>query len=509
MIVLVFDGLRPDSINETDTPSLYRLRSEGVNYQNAHSVFPTVTRVNAAAIATGMYPTANGLVSNSMYVPEVDPVAPFSTADALQLLKMKDVSEGKLLFVRNLGERLQERGRRLAVVSSGSTGLSLLLNPQASQGVGALINGYFEAGKVVGYPADVNRAVLARFGTAPSQDPPHENLNPAVDWAERVLRDYVLPELKPDVLIDWMSEPDDTQHAKGVGSPEALLALRNCDRNLGLLLNKLQDLGLKDRTDLIMVSDHGFAEHTQGVNVKQNLINAGLKASMESNDVVLVPNAQSILVHVKNHDAVKIKRIVAYLQQQNWTDVIFTSEKRPAANKQTTLRDTQANPAGWVAGTFSLEFIHEANKERGPDILFTLAWTMTDSRYGVAGTSYANSSGKGAELTGDANGHGGLNPPAVHSTMILWGADFKRGITVNTPSSNVDVTPTVLELEAMKPKEALDGRVLSEALRVNGEARVNARTRVLTVNSGAGYRASTEISEIGRWHYINKAWRVH
>ncbi|WP_225912931.1 alkaline phosphatase family protein [Nostoc flagelliforme] len=38
-------------------PNLYRLRQQGVNYVNGHAVFPTVTRVNSAAIATGYYPT--------------------------------------------------------------------------------------------------------------------------------------------------------------------------------------------------------------------------------------------------------------------------------------------------------------------------------------------------------------------------------------------------------------------------------------------------------------------
>lgn len=64
IIVLVLDGLRPDSINVRDTLVLNRLRSEGVEYRNTHSVFPTVTRVNAAALVTGTYPGLNGLVSN-------------------------------------------------------------------------------------------------------------------------------------------------------------------------------------------------------------------------------------------------------------------------------------------------------------------------------------------------------------------------------------------------------------------------------------------------------------
>ena len=66
--IFVVDGLRPDSINRVDTPTIDRLRNEGVDYVNSHSVFPTSTRVNAATLATGTYPARHGIVGNSMFV---------------------------------------------------------------------------------------------------------------------------------------------------------------------------------------------------------------------------------------------------------------------------------------------------------------------------------------------------------------------------------------------------------------------------------------------------------
>ena len=84
-------------------PNVYRLRQEGVNYLNSHAVFPTVTRVNAAALATGAYPGTNGLVSNSMYVPAVNPNQAFSTGDAANLLKLDAVSHIKPLWPLPVG----------------------------------------------------------------------------------------------------------------------------------------------------------------------------------------------------------------------------------------------------------------------------------------------------------------------------------------------------------------------------------------------------------------------
>src|SRR5246127_4943188 len=91
-IVMVLDGLRPDSITPEDTPNLWRLRQEGVNFVNGHSVFPTVTRANATAIATGTYPNRNGMFGNQIYVRAVDPNRSFGNDEHENLLRLDEVT---------------------------------------------------------------------------------------------------------------------------------------------------------------------------------------------------------------------------------------------------------------------------------------------------------------------------------------------------------------------------------------------------------------------------------
>jgi arylsulfatase A-like enzyme len=67
VIILVADGLRPGSINPTDAPTLSKIREEGVNFVNSHSLFPTFTTPNAAVIATGHYLGDTGDFSNTIY----------------------------------------------------------------------------------------------------------------------------------------------------------------------------------------------------------------------------------------------------------------------------------------------------------------------------------------------------------------------------------------------------------------------------------------------------------
>ena len=513
ILIVVVDGLRPDSINPEDTPTLYRLRQEGVNYINSHSVFPTVTRVNAAAISTGHYPDANGLVSNSMFVPAVNPNRAFETSDYRQLLKMRDVTEGRLLFMPSMAEHLNAHSIRFAAVSSGSTGSALLLNHRAPEGVGVLVNGNFDPGKRVAYPDEVSKAILAHFGPAP-----REENSAGVDWADRVLREYVLPELKPDVLIDWQTEPDGAQHRYGTGSEEARKALANSDRNLGLTLARLQELGLGDKTDVIVLSDHGFSLHNFRADATRALIDAGLKSSPDSDDVVLASNGQSVLVHVKRRDAQRIRRIVRFLQTQDWVDVIFTDKLRPTPSGRRFIGGPKpVDELGWVSGTFSLQLIKQVNFHRGPDILFTLPWSSATNSFGVPGKHYVNGSGNAGALTGAASGHGGLSPWLVRNTLMLWGPDFKRGVTIRMAAGNVDIAPTVLVLKAQAAGESLGGRVLREAFRDGpDEEQISSETKILRTTTAGRYRAAVQVTDVSvfnytsrqPYRYIDKGWRI-
>jgi predicted AlkP superfamily pyrophosphatase or phosphodiesterase len=493
VIVFVVDGLRPDAITAEDTPTLFRLRTEGVDFTNSHAVFPTVTRVNAAALSTGTQPGTNGILGNQMYVPAVDPRRAFDTGNYRNLRTLDQATGGRLVLAPTLAERLQARGLRLAGVSSGSTGSAFLLNPRAPSGVGVLVNGDFDPGKTVAYPPDVNATILAKFGPAPVKVVA-DRYDTAVAWAQRVLREYVLPELDPAVVINWLTEPDHSQHNLGVGSPSAREALRNDDREIARLLATLDDLGLAPSTDVFVVSDHGFSTNTAGVDVTRTLIDAGLKASPDSGEVVLASSGQAVALHVEGHDGERITRIARFVQSREWGGAIFAAARAPG------------DPRGGVEGTFSLELIHAANHERGPDLLVTFPWSSRPNAFGVPGTDLANVSG-GVKLY--ASDHGSMSPWNVRNTFLAWGVDFKKRARVSAPAGNVDVTPTILALLGIDENDGLDGRVLGEALEGGGpdEEQLAVDTRVHTVEAGA-YRAAIQVSEVDGRRYVDKSWRV-
>lgn len=482
--VFVVDGLRPDSINATDTPTIARLRAEGVEYANSHSIFPTETRVNAAALSSGAYPMHTGIVANTMFVAGVNPRAPFNTGDHRQLLKLEEV-DGRVVTTDTLGEILQRHGRKLVVVSSGSTGSAFMLNSRAPHGAGVVIHGSFDRGKVAAYPHEISDEVLKRFG-APPPEPDEIGL---MKWTDTVLRDYVLPQLRPDVVIDWIGPLDSAQHDHAVGSPQAKQALHAIDTSLDLSIKKIAALGLLNETDILILSDHGFALNTNAVNVNDALVEAGLKKDRESSEIV-VAGGEAVQFYVTSHDQAVVEKLVRFLQHQSWADVIFARGGKDGR--------------GAVSGTISLDVFYGSHPTRQPDVAVSMAWTSKPNTFGVPGTQTTVGRTTGP-LEGAASGHGGLNPWVVRNTFVAWGADFKRAAKTEAPVSMADVVPTILTLFKIEPSDTRSergrGRVLRELFR-NGPSRPDLRRRDVTTAAGS-YQASVQISTVDGHDYVD------
>ena len=81
VVIVVMDGLRPDSVVEADMPNLTRLARAGTFFSNHHPVYPSTTEVNGTALATGARPGHSGVVANVEYRPELDPLFPLAMED--------------------------------------------------------------------------------------------------------------------------------------------------------------------------------------------------------------------------------------------------------------------------------------------------------------------------------------------------------------------------------------------------------------------------------------------
>ena len=372
-IVLIVDGLRPDSITPEVMPNLDRLKKAGVWFTRSHSVFPTVTRVNTATLSTGTLPTQHGIVSNQLYLPSVSSKL-LNDGDYQSLLSLAKVNGGRVVAPRSLGEYFEAAGIRYVALSSGSTGNALLLNPTAPFGVGTLINSGFEENGRVAFPDALNNTLIEKFGKEKG-----DSGNPSLVWTERVLREYVLDRLHPQMIIDWMDQPDSTQHQFGVGSPEAITALRLVDQQLGLLQDKLKQMGLQGKTDIIVACDHGFDYEPLA-----DLL-APVREANLSEDVVVDNEGGSSLFYVKDHAAAKIEQLVAKFQAVETTNAIFVAAARPGNGR---FACSPASEKGFAPGTFSLDLAHDCFPAHGPDMIVTWRWDASPGPFGAPGTQW-------------------------------------------------------------------------------------------------------------------------
>ncbi|MCC6174851.1 MAG: alkaline phosphatase family protein [Chloroflexi bacterium] len=435
--VMVWDGMRPDLISEEHTPNLWRLGADGVRFAESHAVFPTVTRINSASLATGRLPAGHGILGNSVFVQAVDPRAAINMGDHRALAALRELRGGRIVLCDTLADHIGERGGRTVVVSTGSPGSAMLCHPR--------IDERSEAGDrllhpVIPTPPDALATAIERLGPMPAVTIPNQAQN---RWFTRAIVEHVLPDLDPTLLVFWHTDPDKTQHARGFGSPEGMASIRDADTHLGMVLAALAERGILAETTAAVVSDHGY------VTIDPLLDAAGpdgpftdlaLSTALDDGRLVLARNGGALYVSAPDGDASLIGRAGQALLAWPAGGPVFA----------------RAFPWGSVEGTFPLSSIG-LDGEHAPDLLCSLAWDDAVNMYGRAGRS------AGLD-TGVLASHGGISGWEIRNTLVMGGAGLKHGFVDPLPSGNVDLAPTLGHLLGLEPDPSQDGRVLCEAL---------------------------------------------
>jgi predicted AlkP superfamily pyrophosphatase or phosphodiesterase len=466
-LIVFFDGLRPDYITPELMPNVYLFSKKGSYGKQHHSVFPTVTRVNASSLSTGCYPGSHGLMGNTVYFPQINETTGLNTGDAEELNKIAKATDNHLLTSVSLGEVLEQNGKSLFVFSSGSTGQALMQNHMVSGG--AIIN------TSMILPETMKAKIFSEIGAVPAGLGKHK-------WLTDAVIKYGLTLDGPLVSTLWYGDPDSAAHKNGIGSSEAIASIKYVDEQFGRILKSLESKGLDKNFNIIISSDHGFVTHIGEIGLADFLIAKGFKRAKESTDVVVSEGA----IYVKNHDFQIMKNIVAALQEQEWIGGIYTIAEDNGAVK------------GSIEGTLSFETIHWDHPERSGDILVDMNWNDTKNEAGYAGSSFARG----------VAGHGGFSPYEIHIALLADGPSFKKNFEGNLPTSNVDIIPTVLHLHNLKSTKEMDGRVMYELLEEKAPedapntAKIEIIKTEVTLPWGI-YKLELERSVLGKYNYPN------
>src|SRR5580700_5445755 len=123
VVVMVWDGMRPDFVTASNTPTLFEMSRRGVFFLDHHPVYVSTTEVNGTALATGAYPEHDGIVGNKEYRPEIEPLKLIHTEEIESVRKGDEASGGHYLSLATLPEIVRKDGRKTAVAGAKAVAL--------------------------------------------------------------------------------------------------------------------------------------------------------------------------------------------------------------------------------------------------------------------------------------------------------------------------------------------------------------------------------------------------
>ncbi|PWS36110.1 hypothetical protein DFH01_12960 [Falsiroseomonas bella] len=430
IVMLALDGLRPDMVSPDATPHLHALAAEGVRFANARSVFPSETRVATPSLITGCRPGGHGMVANTLYDAAAAPERLLRTKLVEDVLAMAQGRESPLLRP-SLGERLAAAGRSFALVSAGTAGAARLLHPAAERLGLFRWNVEEEEGAAAA-------AMRARFGPTP----PHAVPNiPRLRHAARVLLEHVLAELRPDVTLVWLSEPDVSFHWGGLGCAHAQGALREADRIVGQVVAWRDAQPDAAEIAILVLSDHGHVTGRGKLSLRAELNRAGFRAGTgmgEGTDIVVAPAAAPGLWL---RDPALAPQLAEWLAAQPWCGPLLA-------------RDPAILPAGAALPLALLGSGHA----RSADLVVTFAGSEEDDEWGLPGHAPFDA----PDVPEGGGMHGGLHRAELATVLVMQGGALRRGAVAQAPCDLTDIAPTVLHLLGVAA-EGVEGRALREA----------------------------------------------
>src|SRR6185312_2460311 len=274
VIIFVADGLRYGSVEAGNMPNMTHLKQEGVDFTNSHSLYPTITTVNASAIATGHYIGDTGNFANTLYLGQPMTSLKGSPLGFLEndtvLAEVNQKFGGNYLNETTLLAAVRAKGWQTAIMgkegpariqdsTASSDGNETLIVDDATGSEGGL-----------GLPTWFTANMRSAFVTPAAPKSTVPDIEQEV-WLMKATTRIVLPHFretgKPFALLFWSRDPDMSQHntkdslgetVPGINGPTGLAGTRNADTMLGELLRYLKESGLDKTTDVFVTADHGF-----------------------------------------------------------------------------------------------------------------------------------------------------------------------------------------------------------------------------------------------------------
>ena len=300
LIVLDIAGLEPKLISEDRTPNICSLSSNG-ELARVRPVFPAVTCTSQASMSSGTYPQQHGIISNGIYDRQTHTVSFWEQSSGLvQAEKVWDI-------VKRGGS-----GRTTAALFWQNTmyaDADIVLTPRPLHMEDRMIMWCYSRppGLYEKISCDIGKFDLSTYWGPFASDK-------SSAWIGRAT-ELVLGLQKPNILFSYIPHLDYIFQREGINPKNLKEEIRFVDNIVGNIMNKTIDLGIREQTQFVIVSEYGFSDVTNDIPLNRILRDQGLLAVREIEGREYIDFEYSIAFAMVDHQVAHIYIKGASVQQ--------------------------------------------------------------------------------------------------------------------------------------------------------------------------------------------------
>ncbi|WP_336964200.1 ectonucleotide pyrophosphatase/phosphodiesterase [Chryseobacterium contaminans] len=372
VIMISTDGFRYDYAKKYNAENLLMLSDKGVKAEAMIPSYPSITFPNHWSLITGLYPSHHGLIDNFFY--------DYKRKENYAMSNKKNAEDGSWYG----GVPLWGLAEKQGMISA-----SLMWVGSASDAGGMRPSYYY---------------------------PYHEKFTPS-EKVEKVVNWLKLPEDKrPHFISLYFPEVDGSGHHFGPDTKETETAVHLIDQAVGDLVQKVNDLGLKN-VNFVFVSDHGMIKVDGGTPLE-------IPALLFDKNRFDFYNSQTLLrVYVKNPD--EVKTVYKELKAHKTDDYEVYLDKKLPKYLHFATRDDKYNRIGQILIL-----------PKAPKIFLE----------------------KGKKTSVGKHGYNPRTVPEMKATFYAWGPEFKNNMEIGE-FTNINVYPLVAEVLGLKIEQPIDGKI--------------------------------------------------
>lgn len=319
-LLITIDGFPHEALwdERVPIPTIRSLANSGVWSTNMRSSTPSVTWPNHHTLATGVHPEKHGVLTNGIFM---------RTDGGLPIYKEHDVDRSQLSDYPTFYDLASEQGLRTADV-----------NWPVTRGAETLDDSFPDAVDEMAHTTPELLGELVDLGVLADRAQESFELGQVARdriWTEAAV--HLIRERRPNVMLFHLLNVDWTHHQFGKGTNPGNTALAYADANIRMVLDALEEAGIRDRTTIFLASDHGFRNVTRQVQPNVLLKQAGLlqtdaDGAITGGRVQVVPNGGSAMVFAvdpeRREEDLRVAREL--LEQAEGIEHVLSPEEYPA-----------------------------------------------------------------------------------------------------------------------------------------------------------------------------------